>query len=149
MQRPPPRSVRFCDRPKRVRSVQKHRKYILFFRLSTSQWLSSLNITFDQSGMDQDKCSLHQSIRARCCFGAILGFLGAMYEVVFYCRRMRLIDEVLIDRLIFVLAYRTKSVKEFVSSRIRSSLMDRVCGIVVFFWRPVPGLVATVPHLSN
>ena len=64
--------------------------------------------------MDQDKCLLHQSIRARRCFGVILGFRGAMYEVMLYCRRIRLIVEVLIDRLIFVLAYRTKSVKEFV-----------------------------------
>ena len=111
--------------------------------------LSSPNITFDQSGMDQDKCSLHQLIQARRCFGVILGFLGAMYEVMLYCRRIRLIVEVLIDRLIFVLAYRTKPVKEFVSSRICSSLMSRVCRFVVFFEHPSPGLVAMVPYLSN
>ena len=45
------------------------------------------------------------------CFGIILGFLGAMHEVMLYCRRIRLIVEVLIDRLIFVLTYRTKSVQ--------------------------------------
>ena len=99
--------------------------------------------------MNQDKCSLHQSIRARRCFGVILGFLGAMYEVMLYCRRIRLIVEVLIDRLIFVLAYRTKSGKEFVSSRICSSLMSRVCRFIVFFGRPAPGFVATLPYLSN
>ena len=96
--------------------------------------------------MDQDKCLLHQSIRARRYFGLILGFLGAMYEVMLYCRRIRLIVEVLIDRLIFVLVYRTESLKEFVSSR---SLMSRVCRFVVFFGRLAPGLVDTVPYLSN
>ena len=72
-----------------------------------------------------------------------------MYEVMLYCRRIRLIVEVLIDRLIFVLAYRTKWVKEFVLSRICSSLMSRVCRFVVFFGRPAPGLVGTVSYLLN
>ena len=105
--------------------------------------------TFDQSWTDQDKCSLHQSIRARRYFGVIFDFLGTMYEAMLYCWRIRLIVELLVDRLIFVLPYRTKSVKEFVSSQICSSLMSRVCRFVVFFGRPAPGLVATVPYLSN
>ena len=90
-----------------------------------------MNITCDQFGTNQDKCSLHQSIRARRCFGVILGFLGTMHEIMLCCRRKRLIVEILIDRLIFMLAYRTKSVKEFISSRICSSLINRACRFVV------------------
>ena len=77
------------------------------------------------------KCSLHQATRAHRCFGIILAFLGSMYETMWCCRRIQLIIEVLIERIILVLAYRAKSVKEFVSSRICSSLMSRVCRIVV------------------
>ena len=48
-----------------------------------------------------------------------------------------------------VLAYRVHSPKELVSSRICSSLMSRVCRIVVFFGCPATDLVTTVPYLSN
>ena len=112
--------------------------------------LSSLNITFDQSGTDQDKRSLHQSIRAHRCFGVILGFLGC------YAWSHVVLSKDTTDRRgtnwqthIRVNVYRTKSAKEFDSSRICSSLMSRICRFVIFFRRPGPGLVTTVPYLSN
>ena len=62
-----------------------------------------------------NKCSLHQETRARRRFSVIiLGFLSALDETILYCRRMREIVEVLIERFILVLAYRAKSSKEFV-----------------------------------
>ena len=92
---------------------------------------------------------LHQLTRARRCFGVIVAFLGALAESILYYRRIKLIVEVLIKRFIFMLAYRAKLAKEFVSLRICSSLMNRVCRIVVFSGHLAPGLVATVPSLSN
>lgn len=82
------------------------------------------------------------------CFEPIWGLLGAIYETKLYSRRIRLPVEEIIDKLDFVLIYRTRSGKESISSRSWWSLM--ISRSVTFCARPpAPGSVTTVWNWSS